>query len=222
MRIEHKLRRQVVDVSQRIWDRSWVANHDGNITALAAPGRIVATPTGVSKREIDSEMLIVVDEQRRVVSGRRRAFSELGLHLAVYAGRPDVGAVLHAHPPHATARAVMGRPLPCFLPESVVSLGETIPIVPFAAPGPDAEAALEPFLDGYDVVLLEGHGALAWGDDPEQCFLRMELVEHLSRIAGLCGPDGGPRSLPSDVVHKLLAARTRAGLGPSGRAAKAR
>jgi L-fuculose-phosphate aldolase len=103
------------------------------------------------------------------------------------------------------------------LPEAVVSLGGEIPLVPFTPPGADAEAALAPFVEPFDGVLLEGHGVLTWGDDPEQAFLRMELIEHLSRIAHLAEPSGGPRPLPADLVESLLAKRTAAGLGPAGR-----
>lgn len=216
-RTEHALRREVSDLSKLVWERGWVANHDGNLTALVAPGRILATPTALSKRVIEPDMLIVVDESRRVVRGRLRPFSELGLHLAVYAARPDASAVLHAHPPHATARATTGHALPCFLPESVVSMGAEIPLVPFTAPGAAAEAALAPFLEEAEGVLLEGHGVLTWGADPEQAFLRMELIEHLARIAWLAQATGGVRLLPADLIEQLLAKRAAAGLGPRGR-----
>jgi len=216
-RTEHALRREVVAASRLLWERGWVANHDGNVTARAAPGRIVATATGLSKRVIDEEKLLVVDESGRVAQGRLRAFSELGLHLAVYRARGDVGAVVHAHPPHATALAVRGRALPCFLPESVVSLGAEVPLVPFGMPGTDAEAALGPFVVPFDAVLLARHGVLAWGDDTEQALLRMELVEHLARIASIAG---GAEPLPADLVAKLLEARTKAGLGPEGRSGR--
>lgn len=214
---EHALRREVARVSRTIWERGWVANHDGNVTARAATGRIVATPTAVSKRAIEPDMLIVVDEAGQRIRGRLRPFSELGLHLRVYRARPDVRAVVHAHPPHATARACTGRALPCFLHESVVSLGAEIPLVPPTPPGAAAEEALASFLEAHDAVLLGGHGVLSWGDDPEQAYLRMELVEHLSRIAEHAEAAGGVRPLPADVLAPLLEKRAKAGLGPAGR-----
>ncbi len=216
-RTEHALRREVAAISSVLWDRGWVANHDGNVTAKAAPGRIVATPTALSKRQCEESELIVVDESARVVSGRRRAFSELGLHLAIYQARPDVGAVVHAHPPYATARATSACELRCFLPEAVVSLGELVPLVPLSMPGKDAEAALGAVAAAHDAALLESHGVFAWGDDPEQAFLRLELVEHLSRIAHIAHATGGPKALPKPIVDKMLEARTKAGLGPAAR-----
>ena len=214
---EHALRREVAQVSALLWERGWVANHDGNVTARVSPGRILATPTGLSKRVIDREMLLVVDESGRVVRGRLRPFSELGIHRLVYRLRGDVGAVVHAHPPHATARAVTGAALPSFLPEAVVSIGAEVPLVPLAMPGRDAEEAIEPFVREQDAVLVEGNGVFAWGDDPEQAFLRMELVEHMSRIAHLAQGTGQLRELPRDMVAKLLEKRAAAGLGPEGR-----
>ena len=218
---EHRVRRQVVEVARLLWERGWVANHDGNVTARLGSGLFVSTPTAVSKRKVDVDSLLLVDARGRKVRGALRPFSERGLHLVVYRRRADVGAVVHAHPPHATALAVTGASLPCFLPESVVSLGPEVPLVPFAPPGEAAEAALAPFVEPYDVVLLERHGVLAWGDDPEQAFLRLELVEHLARIALLAEPRGGVRPLPEPVVTKLLQARARAGLGPEGRGRRA-
>lgn len=215
---EHQLRREVAEVSRLVWERGWVANHDGNVTARLSPGRILATPTGLSKRVIDGEMLLVVDGGGRVLRGRLRPFSEIGIHLLVYRARPDVGCVLHAHPPHATARAATGAALPSFLPEAVVSIGAETPLVPLAMPGREAEAAIEPFVRSHDAVLVEGNGVFSWGDDPEQAFLRMELVEHLARIAHLAEATGGVRELPRDMLDKLLARRAAAGLGPAGRA----
>lgn len=214
---EHQLRRAIAEVSRLTWDRGWVANHDGNATALAAPGRIVATPTGVSKRGIGADDLLVVDEKGKVLRGRAKVFSEIGLHLAIYRARPDVGAVLHAHPPHATALAATGGALPCFLPEAVVSLGADVPLVPLALPGPAAEAALAPFLRDHDTVLMASHGVFAWGDNPEQALLRLELVEHLARIALLAVARGGVEPLPDAMVEALLEKRRAAGLGPAAR-----
>ena len=206
---EHALRRQLAEMSQLIWDRGWVANHDGNLTVRFAEGRYLATPTALSKRVIQADMVLVLDEDGKVVRGRLRPFSELNLHRAVYRERSEIGAVIHAHPPYATARAVAGQALPCFLPESVVSLGPEVPLVPFALPGPAAAEALTPFVARADGALLERHGVIAWGRDLEQAYLRMELIEHLSRIAAI-STDVQP--LPESAMAPLLAARKRAGL----------
>jgi L-fuculose-phosphate aldolase len=212
---EHELRRELAEVSKTIWERGWVANHDGNASARISEGRYLATPTALSKRVIAPDMLLVLDDGGKVIRGRHRVFSEIGLHRAVYRDRSDAAAVLHAHPPYATARSVTGQALPCFLAEAVVSLGELIPLVPFAVPGADAEKNLAAFTNDHDAVLLENHGVLTWGDDPEQAFLRMELVEHLAKIAHLAG---ALRPLPKEAVGKLLEARHKAGLGPRARA----
>jgi len=218
---ETAARRAVAEVARLLHERAWVANHDGNVSARLAPDRIVCTPTAVSKRVIVPEMLLVVDDTGRLVAGRGRPFSELGLHLAVYRARRDVAAVVHAHPPHATALACAGRGIDAMpIAEAVVSLGRGVPLVPFAAPGTDAVAALGPHLDEHDAVLLASHGTLAWGDDPEMAYLRTELVEHLARILLLAAPLGGAAAMPTEVERRLLDARTRAGLGPEARRTK--
>jgi L-fuculose-phosphate aldolase len=197
-----------------LWDKEWVANHDGNATARLAPGLLLATPTGISKRLITRENLIVLNEDGERVRGRMRPFSERGLHLKVYQGRSDVGAVLHAHPPHAMAWSMRATTLPSFTPEAVVSIGAETPVVGLELPGKPAEEALAPFVSDYDVVILGSHGVLSWGDDIEQAYLRMELVEHLARVALLAN---GVTHLPESIVAPLLKKRTSAGLGPEAR-----
>lgn len=215
---ESAKRALVAEYSQRLHARGWVANHDGNVTTRAGDGRYLATPTATSKAAVRAEDVLVVDESGARVSGRGKPFSEIGLHLTVYRGRPDVRAVVHAHPPTATGFAVAGVELSePILAEAVVSLGAGVPTVPFAAPGPAACQALAPFVAEHDAVLLAGHGVLAWGDDLEQAFLRLELVEHLARIALVARQLGGARPLPRAVLPALLEARAKAGLGPRGR-----
>lgn len=219
----------VVEVSHALHQRGWVANHDGNVTARArsraGKGRYLATPTATSKAKVDGSNLLVVDDAGNRVSGTSRRFSEVNLHLAVYQRRDDVNAVVHAHPPYATALACSGSDLleRPFIPEAVVSIGPSIPTVPFAVPGDDAARALAAYIDGFDAVLLGNHGVLTWGADVELAYLRMELVEHLARIATKAQATGGVRALPDAALPKLLEARANAGLGEAAtRAALAR
>lgn len=213
----------LAEVARRLHARGWVANHDGNVTQRQDGGRFLATPTATSKAAITNQLLIVVDEDGKKVSGDGKPFGELGLHLTVYKNRPDVNVVIHAHPPAATALACAGsrlleRP---FMAEAVVSLGTTIPTVPFAPPGAAACAALAPYVRQHDAVLLANHGVLTWGADLEQAFLRMELVEHLARIALDAERVGGVKPIPESALGPLLEARRKAGLGAAASAAYA-
>jgi L-fuculose-phosphate aldolase len=210
-----KLRAQVVEVARHLHTRGWVANHDGNVTARSDSGRFIATPTATSKRLVGERSLIEVDAKGKVVAGTGKVFGEIGLHLVVYERRPDINAVVHAHPPHATAISCANtnpieRP---FIAEALVSLGPRIPKLPYAQPGEPARAALAPWCELVDAVLLGSHGAIAWGADPEQALLRLELVEHLARIAITAAPLGGVVPLPDTAIPPLLAARAKANIG---------
>lgn len=218
---EEALRKHLAELCEKVAARGWVANHDGNASARYGE-RVVASPTAVHKADVRPEMCVVVDGEGKVVAGERKVFSEVALHLACYRARPDVGFVLHAHPPVATGWAVAGEPFfdPPFLAEPVVSLGASIPLVPYAAPG-GSTSGLEDAIGRCDAVLLANHGVLTVGKDAEQAYLRMELVEHLARIALTARQLGGARPIPSDDVEKLLAARAKAGLGPQASSAAA-
>ncbi|MDW8283166.1 MAG: class II aldolase/adducin family protein [Myxococcales bacterium] len=214
---EAQLRRVVADYSRRLHSRGWVANHDGNLSVRLAGGRFLCTPGATSKAEVSEASLVVVDQSGAVV-GRGRVFSEIGLHLTVYRQRADVGAVVHAHPVTASGFGAAGCALDVpFWPEAVVSLGPGVPLVPLAAPGPAAAEALAPYVADHDAVLLAGNGVLAWGVDVEQAYLRLELVEHLARIALVAHQLGGVRPLPAALLPPLLEARKQAGLGPQAR-----
>jgi L-fuculose-phosphate aldolase len=208
-----QLRFAVAETSRHLHAVGWCANHDGNVTARDG-NRFVATPTATSKRLVAEKDLIDVDARGQVI-GAGRVFGEIGLHLAIYERRPDVGAVVHAHPPHATAISCartnpIERP---FIAEAVVSLGPIIPKVPYAQPGDAARAALAPWCELVDAVLLGNHGVIAWGKDCETALLRLELVEHLAKIAIAAQAVGGVEPMPDAALEPLLAARAKAGIG---------
>jgi L-fuculose-phosphate aldolase len=211
-----RLRAQVVATSQRLHQSGWVANHDGNVSVRLTGERLLITCTGVSKRDVDDASLLVVDLEGKVLEGRKRPFSELELHLAAYRARPEVNAVLHAHPPYATAFGLAEKELfPIAMPEVVVSLGDRIPTLPRALPRePAALDRLASHAKRYDALVLSGNGALTLGDDLTQALLRMELVEHYAKILHLTLPLGGVQPLQPGEVQKLLEARKKAGLGP--------
>jgi len=208
--VEAKGRGDIVHYSQKLWQRGWVANHDGNLSVRVGPNRLVCTPTATSKADIEDGDLIVTDASGKQLAGKSKPFGEFGVHIGVYHNRDDVTAVVHAHPPFATALGVSGRELVTFLPEAVVSLGTRVPLVPLSLPGAPSVTAIEPFFAKYDAVLVAGNGVWTWGDCVEQAYLRMELIEHLASIAHRASAWGGPQLLPADMIEKLLEARKKA------------
>ncbi|HET9752356.1 MAG TPA: class II aldolase/adducin family protein [Myxococcales bacterium] len=211
------LRAQVAQAARRMHARGWVANHDGNVSARIGRDRIVITPTATSKSEVDEASLVVIDLQGRVVEGVRKPPGETELHLAAYRARPDVGAVLHAHPPYATAFGVARVPLePVCLPEAVVSLGR-IPLAPFAMPkSPLATEAVSRCAAEAEAMLLPGNGALTLGPDVQLCLLRMELVEHLATVLHHARALGG--ALPLSEEEMAALARQHQDAFPRGKA----
>ena len=135
------------------------------------------------------------------------------MHLAVYQLRPDIRAVVHAHPPFATGFAVAGRALNLgLLPEVVLNLG-SVPLAAYGLPGtPALSKGMLPFIPNYNALLLANHGAVAYGEDALQAFFRLDTVEHFARITLIAELLGGPKVLPRVEIQKLFDARSRYGL----------
>ena len=209
----------IVRVCQKLDRKDFGANHDGNVSALFED-KILATPTAESKGSIVGEMIITLDMTGKKVAGIGKPFSEMKLHLAAYRSRVDARAVVHAHPPFATARGLVGKPLGNVLPEAVVSIGEVIPVSPFAMPGaPENEEIVARALQQTDVFMMPGNGVLSIGSDVEQAYLRLELVEHVAKIDYYARQCGEPMTLSEDDLRALLEKRASLGLGPSHRCA---
>ena len=204
-------RTTLVQISRRMHAAGWVANHDGNASIKVGQDRYLVTPTATSKLEVTEASLVLVDGAGQVIEGTRKPPGELELHLAAYRARPDIGAVLHAHPPTATAFGAAGVELaPIPLPEAVVSLG-SVPSAPFALPKtPQATEGVARCAAEANQFLLQGNGAMALGPDLALCFLRMELVEHLAKVLHLARALGGAQPLPPDVLAALQAQHRKA------------
>ena len=182
---ERELRRQIVRACLALSQRGLVAATDGNVSARLGPERILVTPSGTSKGEVDELSVLLCDEEGRKIRGRGEVSSEVQVHLAAYRERPEIAAVVHAHPPLASAFTFAGmehlfrEPV---IPEVAAQFG-SIPTAPYATPGTRALAeAAAPFFRSSDVVLLAQHGAVTLGPDPWSAYLRMEKLEHAATI----------------------------------------
>jgi|WetSurMetagenome_2_1015567.scaffolds.fasta_scaffold244417_2 L-fuculose-phosphate aldolase len=208
---------QIVKYSQKLDQKGFGANHDGNISVKFAD-ILLATPTAVSKSDIVPEIIITLDMQGNKIEGVGKPFSEIKLHLAAYRAREDIKAVVHAHPPFATARGLLDLAIKPALPEAIVSIGDNIPVVAFAMPGaPENDTIIASTLAEYNVFMLPGNGVLSVGDSVEQAYLRLELVEHLARIDYYARMQGAPNELSAENVTKLLEKRVAAGLDPKAK-----
>ena len=209
----------IVEICHKVAAKGWVANHDGNVTARFE-GTLLSTPTAVSKADVTADMIITLDMEGKKLQGSGNPFSEIRLHLAAYRARPDIQAVVHAHPPLATAKGLAGGDFNVRLPEAVVSIGGSIPVIPYAFPGArENEVMAAAALGRGDLIMLAGNGVLAAGRDVKEAFLRMELLEHLLRIDHYARNMGPWLPLPAADKEKLLEKRVSLGLDPEKAAA---
>lgn len=212
MDFELKLKQDIVEVGRRMWLRGYVAANDGNISIRIGSDEFLCTPTGVSKGFMTPEMIIKVNSGGEVLSGDLKPSSELKMHLRAYRERPDVKAIVHAHPPVGTAFAVAGMPLnKKFLPEVIVTLGE-IPLAEYATPSTDeVPESIAGIIKEHDAVLLANHGVLTLGDDVFNAYYKLETVEHYANVSLMVRQLGGVRELPSERIARLMEVHKKSG-----------
>ena len=212
---ELQARADIVEVGRRLWTRGFVASNDGNISVRLGPDRLLMTPASVSKGFMSPDMMVVTDLDGRLVSGApgRKPSSEILMHLVAYQQRPDVGAVVHAHPALATGFAVAGIPLDrAVLAEVVTTLG-SIPIAEYGTPSTQELATtVAPYVKAHDGLLLANHGALALGKDLFAAYYKMETIEHFARISLVARILGREHLLSREEVMRLQALRGTYGI----------
>ncbi len=205
------LRQSICEIGRRMYDKGFVAANDGNISLRLADGTILTTPTGVSKGYMTPESMVRVDLTGRVLSAGRPS-SELLMHLFVYRERPEVHAVVHAHPIHATGFATAGIALDaCVAAEIIATLG-SIPLAAYGTPSThELPETLRPHIHHSDAFLLANHGVVAVGKTLMEAYDRLERVEHYAHIVLIARQLGGERQLPHEEVQKLFALRDKYG-----------
>jgi L-fuculose-phosphate aldolase len=209
-----RIAEEIVTVCRRLYDRGLIAGQDGNVSVRLDSGHILVTPAGLSKVDVTPDTLVeLTPEGARVTDGLAPS-SEVGMHLCIYRARSDVRAVVHAHPPVATAFGVSGRDfMDAVLPEVIFHLG-SVPLVPFALPGtPALGDAMAPFLADHDAFLLASHGATTVGPSLRLAHQRMESLEHAARILHAASTIGPTTRLRDEDVAALRRAREAARAG---------
>jgi len=178
-----------------------IAGRDGNLSVRLAADRVLVTPCGHIKSLVSARDMVEVDLSGRARRrGPRKPTSELDLHLRILRHRPDVQAVVHAHPPTATAFAVAGEEIPDnLLPELIFVVGP-VPLVAYGTPGtPELGDRVVPYLKGHDALLLANHGAVTMGKTLDEAWIRMESLEHCARIILAARLIGQPKPLRFDA-----------------------
>jgi L-fuculose-phosphate aldolase len=216
---EHQHRKDLCEVGRRLYDKRFIAAADGNISIRMDGNRLLVTPSGRCKGRLDPEDLVVTDLDGRKLYGKWEPSSEIVMHLVAFRERPDVRAVVHAHPPYATGFAVAGVPLDKpLISEVVLTLG-TIPLAEYGTPTtPELAGAVEPYVRGHDAILLANHGAMSLGPDVFVAYDRMETLDHFAQIWMVARILGRERPLSEENVAKLRAIRERANFEPPTRA----
>ena len=210
---EFALKEQMCDIGRRIWQKGFCAGNEGNHSCRIGENRVLCTPTGISKGFLRPDDICTVDLEGKQISGKRKRTSEILLHLAIYKARPDVKAVVHSHPPHATAFAIANVELPtCIHPEAEVFLG-AVKTAKYVTPGDTrlGESIL-PYVKDSNTILLQNHGTVTFDVDLEGAYYKLEIVDAYARILLLAKQIGNIRPLDGSEMKELLELKQRFGL----------
>jgi len=226
-RTEQAWRKEIVRVCRLLHEKGYVAATDGNVSVRLGKNRILSTPSGFSKGFLAPEQLIVTDlEGKRLssysyyyepASRALKPTSELPMHLEAYRQRPDIGAVVHAHPPICVALSIADISLAkCLLPEVVVTLG-LIPTTEYATPSSaEGPGVIRDLIVKHDALVIQRHGTLTVGQDPFDAYLKLEKMEHAASVTLILRQLGQETPLPPAEVAKLLQMRREKGLAVEG------
>jgi L-fuculose-phosphate aldolase len=215
---ENSYRQEIVQVCHLLYQKDFICASDGNISVRLAPDRFLITPSGRHKGLLTADQVLVVDGSGQPLTttpanSHLKPTSELSMHLEAYRQRPDITAVVHAHPPTAVALSIAEIDLARYLlPEAIVFLGR-IPTTEYATPSsPENAGAIRELIRHHDGLVLKRHGALTVGDSPLHAFMRMETLEQQARILFKLHQLGHEAPMPAADVAKLLHMRRQMGL----------
>jgi L-fuculose-phosphate aldolase len=210
---EQRLRRAICEIGKLAYAKGYIVGADGNLSARMSDGTILITPAGAMKGFLEPQHLAHIDLQGNVVDGGPKASTERAIHTVVYAERPEMKAVVHAHPPHAVAMTIAGIDLQQpFIPEIIVTIGG-IPTAPFGTPGTqELPESIRAIVRCSDTVVMKNHGSVTMGTNLLDAFKKLDMVEHTAKILWLARCVGMElKPLDPDKVARLLATR-----GPLG------
>ena len=205
MKSPFEIKKEICEVGLKLWQKGFVAANDGNISVKISENEYYCTPTGVSKGDLTPDMIIKVDKDGKKLEGKLNPSSEIKMHMRVYRERPDVTAVVHAHPPVATAFTVADIDLDQYiLPEAVLTIGD-VPTCDYGTPSTmEIPDSLDPYLQNHDAFLLRNHGALTVGCNLQKAFFVMEEVEFNAVICKHAMDLGAVHEISNDQLKKLM------------------
>jgi L-fuculose-phosphate aldolase len=214
-----QLKSDICEIGRRLYERGYIAAKEGNVSARLSEGEIFSTPAGVCKGTMTPDMVVSCDLAGKQLEGELKVSTEIQMHLTVYKARPDVKAVVHAHPPTSTGFAAAGVPLDrAVLAEVVVTLG-CIPLAEYGTPSTQELAdTVDRLVRVSDGLLLANHGALTVDRNIFDAYYKMEVIEHFAEVSLVSRMLGGERLLPRKEVSRLLSLRSKVyGMeGPAG------
>ena len=204
MKTDWEARRDIIACARQVYDKGIVAATDGNISYRMMTDRVMITPSGTSFSNLSSDDLVYVDIDGNILSFGQKPSSELPMHLEIYRQRPAVNAIIHAHPPFATALTLAGVSLAePILPEVVMMFGK-IPTAPYATPSTQESAeSIRHLIKDHDAILLDHHGAVTYAESLEEAFYKMEKLEHAAKTILAARSIGTPKALDEEQKRKL-------------------
>jgi L-fuculose-phosphate aldolase len=207
------LRAEIIRVGCKLWERSYVDGNGGNISARMGAKYVLCTPTMMSKRDMQPADICLSDLEGKILAGDRLRTSELLLHLEIYSANPRARAVVHCHPPHATAFSLTGTAPPVgLISEYEIFVGPAA-VAPYETPGTQAFAeSVLPFVHDHNTILLANHGVVCWSDSVTHAEWLVEILETYCKTYLISQQVGKPlRYIPEEKIQDILALKRRLG-----------
>lgn len=197
---------EIIRIGKLLQSTGMVAATDGNISVRSDAESFYITASGVRKDSLTSKDIVKLDMQCRPATEGKKASTEAKIHAALYKARPEIGAVVHAHPVHATAFTASPFSLDiAVFPEVILSIGR-IPVCKYATPSTASlPESLEPYIEYANVFLLQNHGAVSIGKTLDVAYNRMEKLEHYAKIMSILVPMGGYIPIRKKKLKELYA-----------------
>ncbi len=208
-----RLKTEMILVGRKLWDRGYVDGNGGNLSIRLSDSCVLCTPTMLSKGDLTPVDICLSDLEGNILAGQRARTSELLLHLEIYNANPKARAVLHCHPPHATAFAITGAPPPVgLIPEYELLIGP-VAFTPYETPGTKAFAeTVLPFVQHHNSILLANHGVVCWADTLTHAEWLVEILDTYCKTVLLAQQLGRPLTfIPEHKLLELLEVKRRLG-----------